>query len=404
MNTKDLGLRYYPQSCQYEKPIKRMVSQLGEVSYRIYDMLLKQIYREKGYYIPLSQNTLKDFMTDHGFESSSKLGKTIRFLIEEKIFDRTLYCKFKILTSTEIQENFFRANRRKRNLADAVSKQYLTDFIICKFGKRLEMDGIIEDIDDEIQPKLNESNVSLKKKEITIKETRAHEENGSYPHSDVENTPAQEQPDELQMKRELEEDVLLKELYDRLNKCSPEYPNGILAAASDYWKPIQTKMLKCLVFLIRLNKTVTVDGQKMSGDDIVTLVYWLDSWNFIYLVQQAGNHEEMEDVNKFEFYMLTIICRRYWKEKEAEEKAKSRRARKEESKKEKFARLEKQLEEQLEKQRAAYFERKDTDKNVFDEGYKGFGDEEWCSIRAETERKKEELERERNKMPRLWPN
>lgn len=310
-----LSLRYFPQYPE-ESAIDLLTSTYGDAAYRIYRKLLNEIYFVRGYYFPLSDETITHFMAKYRFNDNSrkKLKETLAFLIREKIFDLNLYNKFRILTSSVIQENFFRVHRRKRNLARVVRQEYLTDFSIRKFGKMLKLDSIIEESDGKNQTKLNELKESLK-------ENFTKENDGLTPSEVALNKQAQAASDCLHAKRELEKDKIYCELYDKFNVRDETFKDGKLAAGSEFWQRIYTKLLNCMVFFVKLNKKISFDSREISADGLIQIIYWIEPCLFDWLCKETAELEKKEDLNDYNFYMMRIIAAKYWEWEENKNKS-----------------------------------------------------------------------------------
>lgn len=106
------GLYYFPFDVVSGKGIKRIEAEFGLKGFAVAVKLLQSIYSQ-GYYMPWNRNVEKSFSAEArtGYRFVSEI---ISAALKQEVFHQGLYRKFGILTSEEIQENYFDAVKRRK--------------------------------------------------------------------------------------------------------------------------------------------------------------------------------------------------------------------------------------------------------------------------------------------------
>lgn len=133
MATTNPGLDYFPLDLNFynDDKVALIEAEFGIKGSTFIIKLLFKIYRE-GYYCSWDDDICMLFARQLGAEYTIELVcDLIKALIKRNFFDRTLYEKYKILTSKGIQRRYFEAvSRRKR--VDIVEDFILVDTSLYK--------------------------------------------------------------------------------------------------------------------------------------------------------------------------------------------------------------------------------------------------------------------------------
>lgn len=118
------GLDYFSHDTDMSNDIKLkfIKAKYGLIGYAVYNKLLEQIYREKGYYLEINDRYLILFSDENNIELNV-CKEIINDCINEKLFDINLYNVYSILTSRRVQENYLRGSERRKNIT--LFKEYL---------------------------------------------------------------------------------------------------------------------------------------------------------------------------------------------------------------------------------------------------------------------------------------
>ena len=109
------GIKYFPFSSSLEQKYKFIKAQFGLKGLAIVVLVLQQIYGDEGYYCEWSQDVALLF-ADENSVGHNVVSEVIEEALRRGIFDKDLYDKYGVLSSVEIQEIFFEATRRRKNL------------------------------------------------------------------------------------------------------------------------------------------------------------------------------------------------------------------------------------------------------------------------------------------------
>lgn len=107
------GIDYFPLDCDYfsDPKIYALRSQCGNIGELIFIRLLTQIF-DNGYFLEWSELEQFSLSGQLGVESDV-VDRVIEACLQFKIFDRTMFESYKILTSEAIQQRFKKATERR---------------------------------------------------------------------------------------------------------------------------------------------------------------------------------------------------------------------------------------------------------------------------------------------------
>lgn len=119
------GLDYFELDCQSDEKIRLIQAEFGLKGFAIVVKLYQKIYGEHGYYCECDDDRLFLFMAENAVSSDSKnlIDKIIEACIRREIFSEEKFNKYRILTSSRIQQQYLNA-ASKRELIE-MKKEYL---------------------------------------------------------------------------------------------------------------------------------------------------------------------------------------------------------------------------------------------------------------------------------------
>lgn len=113
------GIKYFPLSCNDDERYDFIEAEFGLKGYAILVKLHKKIHRGLGYYCEWNDRVSKLFAKNSCCGVAPTLvQEVVKAAINEKIFDRTMYEKYGILTSLEIQKTFYNVAKRREEVFD----------------------------------------------------------------------------------------------------------------------------------------------------------------------------------------------------------------------------------------------------------------------------------------------
>jgi hypothetical protein len=109
------SLRYFQNDTDrfQDIRIKRLKKQHGSNGFAVYDYLLHEIYRVKGYYLKFDEPELFD-VADYWSLLESDTSDIIKFCCSIGLFDNRIYFEKGILTSQSIQRRFLEMSKRAK--------------------------------------------------------------------------------------------------------------------------------------------------------------------------------------------------------------------------------------------------------------------------------------------------
>lgn len=113
------GIDYYPVEADhiYHRKVRLLINEFDSDGYWIWSCLLGKVYKEKGYYLDVSdRDDLELFASDVCKKKVSLVEEVINGCIRRDLFNKVVFDMFDILTSDRIQFNYLHAtsDRRKK--------------------------------------------------------------------------------------------------------------------------------------------------------------------------------------------------------------------------------------------------------------------------------------------------
>jgi len=180
-----VGIDYFSHDvdmCQ-DIRIRILKAKFGLLGYAIFLRLLEEIYRDKGYYLILTDEFSIIFCDDNKIDINV-YNDVINVCINQELFNIKHYNVYKILTSKRIQINYLEASSRRKEVF--IEKSLLiSDLDYYKFNNVNinEIDVYINRVNDNIctQSKVKESKVKESKEKVTEKRQNVY-----YSDSDID--------------------------------------------------------------------------------------------------------------------------------------------------------------------------------------------------------------------------
>lgn len=151
------GINYFPLNVHLDDKFELIEAEFGLKGFAIVVKLFQKIYGQQGYYCEWTEDVALLFGKNVGLGGDA-VSEIVRAAIKRGIFDSELYDKYQILTSRGIQERYFEAVSRRKEVE--VRKEYLL----------IKVDQIYKNVRS-----LNE-NVNISSKNVNISEQKKVEE------------------------------------------------------------------------------------------------------------------------------------------------------------------------------------------------------------------------------------
>lgn len=116
------GIDYFPLDVNMDEKVELIEAEFGLTGFAILVKLLQRIYGSEGWYVEWTNEVALLFAKRVG-AGGSVVSEIVEASIKRGIFDKTLYDKYRILTSTGIQRRYFEAVSRRKNVK--VKAEYL---------------------------------------------------------------------------------------------------------------------------------------------------------------------------------------------------------------------------------------------------------------------------------------
>lgn len=117
------GIDFFPLDVHLDDKWKLIEAEFGLKGFAVVVKLHQKIYGERGYYGEWDEDVALLFSRTCGPEGGSAVSEIINSAIKRGIFDRNMYEKYSILTSTGIQKRYFDAVKRRKEIT--VTSEYL---------------------------------------------------------------------------------------------------------------------------------------------------------------------------------------------------------------------------------------------------------------------------------------
>lgn len=125
------GLEFFPLKCNNSLEMDLIEAKFGLVGFAIYVKLLQKIYGKEGYYLKVDEDTIAILRRELGLKDKKLISNIISECIKKSVFDAKIYKKYKVLTSADIQEDYFIAVKRRKS--NEVINDYLCESIKNKY-------------------------------------------------------------------------------------------------------------------------------------------------------------------------------------------------------------------------------------------------------------------------------
>lgn len=151
------GINYFPLNVHLDDKFELIEAEFGLKGFAIVVKLFQKIYGQQGYYCEWTEDVALLFGKNVGLGGDA-VSEIVRAAIKRGIFDSELYDKYQILTSRGIQERYFEAVSRRKEVE--VRKEYLL----------IKVDQIYKNI------RILNENVNISSKNVNISEQKKVEE------------------------------------------------------------------------------------------------------------------------------------------------------------------------------------------------------------------------------------
>lgn len=136
------GLDYFPIVTSFDDKIELIIAEFGPEGLGIIVGLYQRIY-SNGYYMNWNEDTLMLFASKHINAEKTRVNAVIMRSLDRNIFNKELFIKYSILTSSGIQKQFLKVCRDCRRK----SVQFIKEYCLIKpndklFGVITELIGI----------------------------------------------------------------------------------------------------------------------------------------------------------------------------------------------------------------------------------------------------------------------
>lgn len=151
------GINYFPLNVHLDDKFELIEAEFGVKGFAIVVKLFQKIYGQQGYYCEWTEDVALLFGKNVGLGGDA-VSEIVRAAIKRGIFDSELYDKYQILTSRGIQERYFEAVSRRKEVE--VRKEYLL----------IKVDQIYKNV------RILNENVNISSKNVNISEQKKVEE------------------------------------------------------------------------------------------------------------------------------------------------------------------------------------------------------------------------------------
>ena len=151
------GINYFPLNVHLDDKFELIEAEFGLKGFAIVVKLFQKIYGQQGYYCEWTEDVALLFGKNVGLGGDAA-SEIVRAAIKRGIFDSELYDKYQILTSRGIQERYFEAVSRRKEVE--VRKEYLL----------IKVDQIYKNV------RILNENVNISSKNVNISEQKKVEE------------------------------------------------------------------------------------------------------------------------------------------------------------------------------------------------------------------------------------
>jgi len=158
------GVEYFPFDVCMDEKIDLIEAEFGLTGFAVIVKLYQWVYT-RGYYCEWTEEVALLFSRTRCGLGGSVVSEIVNAAIKRGIFDKSMFDKYGILTSTGIQKRYFEAVSRRKCVN--IKKQYLL-VNAADFLKNVNINWI----NDDINPKNADNNSQSKVKESKVKESK----------------------------------------------------------------------------------------------------------------------------------------------------------------------------------------------------------------------------------------
>ena len=151
------GINYFPLNVHLDDKFELIEAEFGLKGFAIVVKLFQKIYGQQGYYCEWTEDVALLFGKNVGLGGDA-VSEIVRAAIKRGIFDSELYDKYQILTARGMQERYFEAVSRRKEVE--VRKEYLL----------IKVDQIYKNV------RILNENVNISSKNVNISEQKKVEE------------------------------------------------------------------------------------------------------------------------------------------------------------------------------------------------------------------------------------
>lgn len=148
------GMDYFPLVCNVDDKIKLIQAEFGLTGFALVVKLFQKIYGERGYYCEWTRDVALLFSQENGL-GYSVVSEIVNATVRRGIFDKDKFEKYGILTSRRIQQTYYDACQRRKNI-------FLnSDYLLISVTQKNESDNI-NSVNDGINSKIVSNNTQSK--------------------------------------------------------------------------------------------------------------------------------------------------------------------------------------------------------------------------------------------------
>lgn len=116
------GLEFFPLEVYMDKRFELIEAEFGLAGFAIIVKLFQRIFAQFGYYGEFTRGVVLLFSKSIGMGGNT-VSEIVEASVKQGVFDKTLFDKYQILTSVEIQKKYFKAVSRRKSVK--VKSEYL---------------------------------------------------------------------------------------------------------------------------------------------------------------------------------------------------------------------------------------------------------------------------------------
>ena len=110
------GIPWFPMTAIDSQGLQLVEAEFGTTGFAVVVKLWQEICQQGGYYIEWTEDVALLFSTKRCHEGYNVVSEIVKAALRRGLFDAELYEKFQILTSESIQERYFDAVERRKNV------------------------------------------------------------------------------------------------------------------------------------------------------------------------------------------------------------------------------------------------------------------------------------------------